>query len=221
MVAAQAAELATQNAMLAARDAELAAARAGIVEQRFEIEALKARLARALRVAFGRSSEKLRDRIEQLELTLADACRRHRRAGAGARAGQDTDGAALDPRLRRGRLYVRDDRPFGGTDPPAALYRYSPDRKGEHPREHLRLFRGILQADGYAGFAGLYGDGRVIEAACLAHARRKFWDVHEATKSPSPARHWTGLPRSTGLRRRSADARPISACVRATSKRHR
>ncbi len=79
---------------------------------------------------------------------------------------------------------MRDDRPFGGTDPPAALYRYSPDRKGEHPREHLRAFRGILQADGYAGFAGLYGDGRVVEAACLAHARRKFWDVHEATKSP-------------------------------------
>jgi len=71
-VAAQAAELAAQNAALAAQDVELAAARAGIVEQRFEIEALKVRLARALRVAFGRSSEKLRERVEQLELTLAD-----------------------------------------------------------------------------------------------------------------------------------------------------
>jgi transposase len=90
----------------------------------------------------------------------------------------------LDSRLRRGRLYVRDDRPFTGPAPPAALYRYSPDRKGEHPREHLRDFQGILAADGYAGYAGLYGDGRVVEAACMAHARRKFWDVHEATQSP-------------------------------------
>ena len=79
---------------------------------------------------------------------------------------------------------MRDDRPFAGPEPAAALYRYSPDRKGEHPRAHLAEFRGILQADGYAGFAGLYGDGRVVEAACLAHARRKFWDVHAATKSP-------------------------------------
>ena len=78
---------------------------------------------------------------------------------------------------------MRDDRPFAGTDPAAVFYRYTPDRKGEHPRAHLQDFRGILQADGYAGFAGLYGDGRVVEAACLAHARRKFWDVHKATGS--------------------------------------
>ena len=101
----------------------------------------------------------------------------------------DTVVPVLEPGLGRTRTarlwtYVRDDQPFGGTDPPAVLYRYSPDRKGEHPRAHLRGFRGILQADGYAGFSGLYGDGRVVEAACLAHARRKFWDVHEATKSP-------------------------------------
>jgi transposase len=67
------------------------------------------------------------------------------------------------------------------------LYRYTPDRKGEHPRKHLQPFRGILQADGYAGFARLYSDGSIVEAACLAHARRKFWDVHEATKSPLPS----------------------------------
>jgi Transposase IS66 family len=66
---------------------------------------------------------------------------------------------------------------------PAVLYRYSPDRKSEHPRAHLRDSRGILQADGYAGYAGLYGN-RVVEGACMAHARRKFFDVHEATKSP-------------------------------------
>ncbi len=363
MVAAQASELAAQTARLAeieavrqTQEVELAAARAGLIEQRFEIEALKAKLAGAVRAAFGRSSEKLRDEVEQLELTLADidellaetappddpdagvdavtqsetrkpvrrplperlprdvvehaapcheetgacltcggalrrlgedvtelldyvpgsfrvvrhvrpklSCRscetitqapaaslpiRRGRAGpgllahvlvakycdhlplhrqaeiyaredidlsrstladmvgqtarlmrplidalarhvmAGARVhADDTVVPVLEPGLGRTRTarlwtYVRDDRPFGGTDLPAALYRYSPDRKGEHPREHLRRFRGILQADGYAGFAGLYGDGRVVEAACLAHARRKFWDVHEATKSP-------------------------------------
>ena len=63
----------------------------------------------------------------------------------------------LDPgrgTTKTGRLwcYVRDDRPFGGTAPPAVLYRYSPDRKGEHPRTHLAGFRGILQADGYTGY---------------------------------------------------------------------
>ncbi|MGH7086235.1 MAG: IS66 family transposase, partial [Acetobacteraceae bacterium] len=63
------------------------------------------------------------------------------------------------------------------------LYRYSPDRKGEHPRQHLASFRGILQADGYAGFARLYDHG-VIEAACWAHARRQFFDVHAATHTP-------------------------------------
>ena len=101
----------------------------------------------------------------------------------------DTVVPVLEPGLGRTRtarlwVYVRDDRPFAGPDPAAVFYRYTPDRKGEHPRAHLSEFRGILQADGYAGFAKLYGDGSIVEAACLAHARRKFWDVHEATKSP-------------------------------------
>jgi transposase len=86
---------------------------------------------------------------------------------------------------RQARLwtYVRDDRPAASTDPPAVLFRYSPDRKGEHPRAHLARFAGILQADGYAGFDRLYGE-RIQEAACWAHARRKFYDVHVALKSP-------------------------------------
>jgi transposase len=100
----------------------------------------------------------------------------------------DTTVPVLDPgrgKTKTGRLwcYVRDDRPFGGQVPPAVLYRYSADRKGEHPRQHLAPFRGILQADGYAGYAGLYERG-VTEAACWAHARRKFFDVHAATQSP-------------------------------------
>ena len=73
-------------------------------------------------------------------------------------------------RTRTARLwaYVRDERPWAGPVPPAVLYRYSPDRRGEHPRAHLAGFRGTLQADGYAGFNGLYEGGHVIEAACWA-----------------------------------------------------
>lgn len=345
-------DVATLQAMVLAQKAELATARSGLIEQRFEIEALKARLSKLLRLTFGRSSEKLRAQVEQLELALADidellaetsaadvaateqtvaqdrkparrplpqtlprdviehaapchdqtgaclacggtlrplgedvteildyvpgtfrvirhvrpklSCRhcetiaqapapslpvRRGRAGAGLLAhvlvakycdhlplhrqaeiyaredidlsrstladmvgqtarlvrplidalarhvmsgdrvhGDDTVVPVLEPGLGRTRTarlwtYVRDDRPFAGADPPAVLYRYSPDRKGEHPRVHLRHFRGILQADGYAGYAGLYGN-RIVEAACMAHARRKFFDVHETTKSP-------------------------------------
>jgi transposase len=100
----------------------------------------------------------------------------------------DTTVPVLDPgrgKTKTGRLwcYARDDQPFGGQAAPAVLYCYSPDRKGEHPRQHLAGFRGILQADGYAGYAGLYDRG-VTEAACWAHARRKFFDVHAATQSP-------------------------------------
>jgi transposase len=347
MVLAQTAELAEIRAQRQAQEAELAAARAGLIEQRFEIEALKSRLARLQRMTFGRSSEKLREQVEQLELTLADidemlgeitpandpadeqaeiparrparrplpealprdivehpapcacpgcggalrpfgediteildyvpgsfrvirhvrpklSCRvcetivqapapslpiRRGRAGAGLLAhvlvakycdhlplhrqaeiyaredidlsrstladmvgqvaglvrpvidalsryvmagervhGDDTEVPVLEPglgRTRKARLwtYVRDGRPYGCTDPPAILYRYSPDRKGAHPQEHLRSFKGILQADGYGGFTEIYRSGAVLEAACMAHARRKFWDAHEKTKS--------------------------------------
>ncbi len=78
-------------------------------------------------------------------------------------------------------VYVRDDRPFGGPDPPAALFRYSRNRSGDHPLEHLRGYAGILQADAFAGYNRLYEPGRspgpVTEAACFAHARRKFYEL--------------------------------------------
>jgi transposase len=100
----------------------------------------------------------------------------------------DTPVPVLAPgigKTRTGRLwvYVRDDRPHGGKAPAAVLYRYSPDRKGERPREHLKAFSGFLQADGYAGFEGLYETGRIAEVACWAHVRRKFFDVHQANAS--------------------------------------
>ena len=108
--------------------------------------------------------------------------------------GDDTPVPVLAPGLGRtktGRLwvYVRDDRPFCGTDPPAAAYFYSPDRRGEHPAIHMTAFTGFLQADAYAGFEALYDAARtkpgpIAEVACWAHCRRKFFDVWEATKSP-------------------------------------
>jgi len=80
---------------------------------------------------------------------------------------------------------VRDDRPAGDTAAPAVWFAYSPDRKGEHPEQHLRTFRGALQADAYAGFNQLYQeDGRIQEVACWAHVRRKFYDLQQAHASP-------------------------------------
>ena len=78
-------------------------------------------------------------------------------------------------------VYVRDDAPFGGPDPPAALFRYSRDRSGDHPVEHLQAFTGILQADAYAGYRRLYEPGRspgsVTEVLCWSHGRRKFYEL--------------------------------------------
>ena len=89
---------------------------------------------------------------------------------------------------------MRDDRPSGGSDPPAVVYRYSPDRRAERPREHLKSFNGILQADAYGGFAPLYAQGRIIEAACWAHARREYYEVYVVDRSPTAAQalKWIG-----------------------------
>jgi hypothetical protein len=85
----------------------------------------------------------------------------------------------MDPGLRRGRLYVRDDRPFGGPDPPAAIFYYSRDRRGEHPQAHLADYAGILQADAFSGYNKLYDADHkpspIVAAGCWAHARRPFF----------------------------------------------
>lgn len=92
--------------------------------------------------------------------------------------------------VKQGRIwvYVRDQRPWAGTAPPGAVYRFSPDRKGEHPQDHLKHSSGILQADAYAGFGDLYdrradGSAQFREAACWAHLRRDFHDVWTSDKS--------------------------------------
>jgi transposase len=78
-------------------------------------------------------------------------------------------------------VYVRDDRPFGGQKPSAALFYASRDRAGEHPERHLASWSGVLQADAYSGYLRLYQPerkpGRIIEALCWSHARRKFFEL--------------------------------------------
>lgn len=101
----------------------------------------------------------------------------------------DTPLPVLEPgrgKTRTGRIwtYVRDDRPSGGGDPPAVWYRYSPDRRSEHPQAHLKGYAGVLQADGYSGYGALYQSGQIQEAGCWAHARRKFYDQYAAHQSP-------------------------------------
>ena len=92
--------------------------------------------------------------------------------------------------VRKGRIwaYVRDQRPWAGAAPPGAVYYFAPDWKEEHVHQHLKQSRGILQADGYKGYAKLYdpepdGTTRFREAACWAHLRRDFHDIWAATKS--------------------------------------
>jgi hypothetical protein len=102
----------------------------------------------------------------------------------------DTTLPVLDPgrgKTKTGRLwcYAVDTRPWRGPGHPAAAYVYSEDRKGEHPANHLKGFRGLLQTDGYAGFIRIAGNGDAVKLAfCWAHARRKFHDIQVATKSP-------------------------------------
>lgn len=119
---------------------------------------------------------------------LGQALGRHVLAGNTLHA-DDTPIPVLAPGLGRtktGRLwtYVRDQRPAGQQRPPAVWFQYSPNRKGIHPQQHLKHYRGALHADGYAGFNHLYVNGEVIEVACWAHVRRKFYDILQSTGSP-------------------------------------
>jgi len=107
---------------------------------------------------------------------LVEALRRHVMS-AGKLHADDTPVPVLAPgngKTKTGRLwtYVPDDRPAGDSAPAAVWFAYSPDRRGEHPRQHLRSFRGSLQADAYAGFHHLCDGGQIQEAACWAHVRR-------------------------------------------------
>ena len=118
---------------------------------------------------------------------LVDAIRRQVLAGTKLHA-DDTPIPVLAPgngKTKTARLwtYVRDDSASGDTTPTAVWFAYTPDRKGIHPQTHLATFKGVLQADAYAGFNALYVDGTIQEAACWAHAHRKFRDLHAARPS--------------------------------------
>jgi transposase len=119
---------------------------------------------------------------------LVDRLARYTMAGEKLH-GDDTPMPVLDPgrgTTKTGRMwtYVRDDRPAGSSEPPSVIFHYAPDRKGERPWAHLAGFRGIFQADGYGGFNRLYQNGQIVEAACWAHVRRNFFEIHRHTASP-------------------------------------
>jgi len=127
-------------------------------------------------------------RCAALLTPLADALGKYVKGAAKIHA-DDTPIPVLSPgngKTKTGRLwtYVRDDRPWLDPSPPSVWFRYSPDRKGERPLGHLGDYRGILQADGYAGFNRLYETGRVVEVGCWAHVRRPFYDLSVAGDSP-------------------------------------
>ena len=113
-------------------------------------------------------------------------------------------------KTKTGRLwtYVRDDRPAADNTPAAVWFAYSPDRKGEHPQSHLRNFTGTLQADGYAGFDQIYTAGRVQEAACWAHVRRKFYDLRSRTNLRLPLRLWNASRSYMPSKKKSDRGRP-------------
>ena len=125
-------------------------------------------------------------------------------------------------------VYVRDDAPFAGAGPPAALFYYSRDRKTEHPQRHLTGWQGILQADAYAGFKPLYSEARkpgpLVEAGCWAHGRRKLFELAELTGAPLAVeavrridaifdieRAINGLPAGQRLAVRQAQVAPLVA----------
>ena len=126
-------------------------------------------------------------------MPLVDVIRTHVFAAERIHADDTTVPVLAKGKTRVGRLwtYVRDDRPFAGPDPPAAVFFYSPDRGGEHPEQHLAGYAGLMQADAYAGFNRLYEANRkggpIVEAACWAHARRKFFDLARLSKAPIAA----------------------------------
>jgi transposase len=159
----------------------------------------------------GQSSALLRPLVEALRVHVLGGSKLH---------ADDTPVPVLCPgrgTTKQGRLwtYVRDDRASGNSTPAAVWFAYSPDRKGLHPRAHLKDYCGILQADGYAGFDKLYNEANpnhpIKEAACWAHVRRKFYDIQVANDSPLAK---TALERIGELYGIEADIRGQSADIR-------
>jgi hypothetical protein len=120
----------------------------------------------------------------------------------------ETTAPVLDPgrgRTKTGQLfaYARDDRPWGGTDPPAVAFVYAPDRKAARPITHLDGFVGLLQVDGYSGYRVLAERNAVALAFCWAHLRRRFYEFAAAGPAPIAIEAFNALPRSTRSKPRS------------------
>ena len=164
----------------------------------------------------GRAAFLLRPIHERLLATLK---------GSAKLFADETTAPVLDPgrgRTKTGQLwaYARDDRPWGGTDPPGVAYVYAPDRKAERPIAHLAGFKGILQVDGYGGYRALAERGDVQLAFCWSHVRRRFYELAAAGPAPiasealeahrRPLRHREGHPRPQrrGAARRTPGEKP-------------
>jgi transposase len=171
---------------------------------------------------------------------LVELIRRHVLAAQRIHGDDTTVPVLAKGKTITGRLwtYVRDDRPFGGPDPPAAVFAYSRNREGEHPRRHLADFAGILQADAFAGFNALYEPSRkpgpITEAACWAHARRKFFVLADLAKAPlaleavrridvlfDVERALNGVPEGRRLALRQQHAAPLAGELEAWLRRER
>jgi transposase len=164
-------------------------------------------------------------RVTALLEPLADAIGQHVRAGEAIFA-DDTTLKMLAPGTGRTKtarvwVYARDERPWWGEGPPAAWYRFSTDRKAEHPAQHLKGFRGFMHADGYAGFKDLFRAGEITDVACMAHIRRKFVDVHQSRDPPSPRRRCAGSPASMRSRRRRGAVRQTRGLASARTRPRR
>jgi transposase len=165
---------------------------------------------------------------------IIDALRAHVLKAERIHADDTTVPVLAKMKTKTGRIwiYLRDDRPFGGTEPPAAFYEYSRSRHGEYPSKHLEGWAGVMQADAFAGYNALY-DGRrkpgpIIEAACWAHGRRKYFELAKLTKSPIAAeavrridelfeveRAINGKPPDERKTVRQAQSKPLAAALEA------
>src|ERR1700675_2239723 len=151
-------------------------------------------------------------------MPLVDVIRAHVFAAERIHADDTTVPVLAKGKTRVGRLwtYVRDDRPFAGPDPPAAVFFYSRDRSGEHPQQHLASYAGLMQADAYAGFNRLYEathkGGPIVEAACWAHARRKFFDLARISQAPIASEAVARIDALFAVERESNGLAPPQQC---------
>ena len=152
-------------------------------------------------------------------MPLIDVIRTHVFAAERIHADDTTVPVLAKGKTRTGRLwtYVRDDRPFGGPDPPAAVFFYSRDRGGEHPEQHLASYAGLMQADAYAGFNRLYEANRkpgpIVEAACWAHGTAQV--LRSGADQQGADRDRGGRAHRCAVRHRARDQRPDAAGARA------